>query len=136
MKPGILMREAVVILPPDVAGQQVVQRRDRPAPRQAARDLQPLRVLIEHRVDDVGERFVGVEQPVAAGEQIAFEPALALVLAEHFQHAALAARATGRPATVSAIPLPGRRLEHRVEPVRHGLVRTEDPEVALRRRSS
>ena len=33
---GILMREAVVILPPDVRAQQIVQRRDLTAPRQAA----------------------------------------------------------------------------------------------------
>ena len=89
MKPGILMREAVVILPPDVAREQVVQRGDRPPPRQPARHLQPLRVLVEHRVDDVDERFVGVEQAVPAGQQIAFEPALALMLAEHFHHAAV-----------------------------------------------
>ena len=30
----ILVREAVVILPPDVRGQQVVERGDRPPPRQ------------------------------------------------------------------------------------------------------
>ena len=61
-EPRILMREAVVILPPHVAGEQVVERRDRAAPRQPARDLQPLRVLVEHRVDDVRERLVGVEE--------------------------------------------------------------------------
>ena len=34
---GILVAEAVVILPPDVAGEQVVQRRDRTAPRNVVR---------------------------------------------------------------------------------------------------
>ena len=33
------------------------------------------------------ERLVAVEDPMPPGEQIAFEPALALVLAEHFHHA-------------------------------------------------
>ena len=45
------------------------------------RDLQPLGVLVEHRVDDVDERLVAVEQAVAAGQQVALEPALAEVLA-------------------------------------------------------
>jgi hypothetical protein len=55
-------------------------------------------VLVEHRVDDVDERLVAVEQPVAAGEQVALEPALAQVLAEHLQHAARAGPVVvGRP---------------------------------------
>ena len=124
------MREAVVILPPDVRGQQVIQRGDRPPPRDLPRHLQPLGVLIEHRVDDVHERLVGVEQPVPAGQQIAFEPALALVLAQHLHHAALAAPDGRRPGCVSAIPLPLGRLEHVAQPVRDGLVRAEEAEVA------
>ena len=46
-------------------------------------DLQPFGVLVEHRVDDVDERLVTGEETVPAGQQIAFEPALTLVLAEH-----------------------------------------------------
>ncbi len=80
------MAEAVVILAPDVRRQQVVQRGDRSPPGNSLGDLQPLRVLVEHRIDDVDERFVAREKSVPAGEQVAFEPALALVLAEHFQH--------------------------------------------------
>ena len=83
----VLMREAVVHLLPDMRGQQVVQRRDGTSPRQVRRDLQPLGVLVEHRVNDVDERFVAVEQSVPAGEQIAFEPAFALVFAQHFHDA-------------------------------------------------
>ena len=80
-KPGILVREAVVVLPPDGRGDQQVERRDRRPPRQLAADRQPLGVLVEHRVDDVDEGFVGREEAVAAGEQVAFEPALERVLA-------------------------------------------------------
>jgi hypothetical protein len=76
----VLVGEAVVVLAPHVRGQQVVQGRDRPSPRDGARDLQPLRVLVEHRVHDVDEGLVAVEQPVAAGQQVALEPALAQVL--------------------------------------------------------
>ena len=86
---GILVREAVVVLPPDVRRQQDVERSDRPPPGDLPRDLQPLGVLVEHRIDDVDERLVAVEQAVAAREQVAFEPAFALVLAEHLDHAAL-----------------------------------------------
>ena len=54
-----------------------------------ARDLEPLGVLVDHRVDDVDEGFVAGEEAVAAGEQIAFEPALAQVFSEHFHDAAV-----------------------------------------------
>ena len=47
------------------------------------RHLQPLGVLVEHRIDDVDEGFVAVEQSVPPGQQIALQPAFALVLAEH-----------------------------------------------------
>src|SRR6185436_5259653 len=70
--------------------QQVVQRRDLPPPRDLVGDLQPLGVLVEHRSDDMDEGLVAIEKTVAAGEQVAFEPAFALVLAQHFQYAAVA----------------------------------------------
>ena len=86
---GVLVREAVVILPPDVGGQQVVERGDAAPPRQFRTHLQPLGMLGEHRIDDADERLVAVEQPVPAGEQISLQPALALMLAEHLHHASL-----------------------------------------------
>ena len=39
-------------------------------------DVEPLGVLVEHRVHDVGEGLVGVEEAVAPGEQVALEPAV------------------------------------------------------------
>ena len=51
--------------------------------------LQPLRVLVEHRVDDVDEGLVAVEEAVPAGEQVALEPALAQVLGQHLHHPAV-----------------------------------------------
>ena len=86
----VLVREAVVVLAPHVARQQVVERRHRRPPVELAGHLQPLGVLVEHRVDDVGERLVAVEQPVAAGEHVALEPALAQVLGQHLHHPAAA----------------------------------------------
>jgi hypothetical protein len=49
-------------------------------------DLQPLGVLVEHGIDDVDKGLVAVEKPVPTGEQIALQPALALVLAQHLHH--------------------------------------------------
>ena len=79
----VLVREAVVVLPPDVRGKQVVERRDGAPPGNLVGDLEPLRVLIDHRVDDVDEGLVAAEQAVSSGEQVALQPALAHVLAEH-----------------------------------------------------
>ena len=45
--------------------------------------MQPFRMLVEHRVDDVNERFITVEESMASGEEVAFQPALALMLTEH-----------------------------------------------------
>jgi hypothetical protein len=51
--------------------------------------LQPFGVLIEHGIDDVNKRLVAREKAVPASQQIALEPALALVLAEHFHDPAV-----------------------------------------------
>jgi hypothetical protein len=126
---GVLMAEAVMVLPPDVRGQQIVERRDRPAPRQRPRDFEPFGVLVEHRIDDVDESFVAIEEAVPAGQQISFEPALAEMLAEHLHDAAI----LGEVDIVGfdffhPDPLGG--LEHRIETVGGGLVRSHDSEVA------
>jgi len=123
-KAGILVREAVVILAPDMRGQKVVQRGHLPPPWQARCDLQPFGVLVEHRVNDVDERLVAVEEPVPPRQQVPLEPALALVLAEHFHHLSgwgeeLVAR-QGR-----SIPLAFRDFTDRLEAVGERLVRTK-----------
>ena len=125
---GILVREAVVVLPPDVGGQQVVQRGDLPPPRQFQAHLQPLGVLGEHRVDDADERLVAVEQPVPPGQQVPLQPTFALVLAEHLHDAA-----AGREEFIIrhrlGFPLPIGDLEDGFQPIGDRLVGTEDPEV-------
>ncbi|TKS62328.1 MAG: hypothetical protein EWM73_02563 [Nitrospira sp.] len=88
-EPRILVAEPVVILPPDVGGQEIIQRGDRSPPWDVAADLQPLGMLVEHRVDDVNERFVAGEEPVTTGQEIAFQPALALMLTEHLHDPAV-----------------------------------------------
>src|SRR5438874_13518431 len=85
----VLMAKTVVILTPNMGGEQIVERGNGPTPRQMAGHLQPFRMLIEHRIDDVNESFITGEEAVAAGEQITFQPALALMLAQYFHHAAI-----------------------------------------------
>src|SRR5207244_7690871 len=85
-----LVAVAVMILVPDVAREQIVQRRDRLPPARLARHLRPLRVLRHHGIDNRDEGFIAGENPVTAGEQVAFEPALAAVLTENLHHAPVA----------------------------------------------
>ena len=81
-----------MVLPPHVRAEQVVQAGDPRPPRDLAGRLQPLRMLVEHRVDDVDERLVAAEQAVPAGQQVALEPALAGVLGQDLHHPARGAR--------------------------------------------
>ncbi len=124
----VLVAEAVVVLAPDVRAQQVVERGDRAPPGDVGGHLQPLRVLVEHRVDDVDERLVAVEEAVPAGQQVALQPALALVLGEDLHHPAVRGEVVvgredlGHPGLVG-------HLEDGAEAVRGGLVRAEDAEV-------
>ncbi len=118
-----------MILPPHVRGEQVVQRRDRPPPRDPARHLQPLRVLVEHRVHDVDERLVAVEQAVAAGQQVALQPALAEVLAEHLHHAPVRRQVVVAGQRLRH-PRPTGDLEQGAEPVGRRLVGPHHPERA------
>ena len=117
-----------MVLPPDVRGQQDVQRRDRRPPRNLAADFQPFGMLVEHRVDDVDKGLVAREQAVAPGQQIAFEPAFAQVLAQHFHHAAVGAE-VGIVRHRLSHPDLARHGINRVKPVRRGLVGAEQAKV-------
>ena len=75
------------------------------------------RVLVEHRVDDVDERLVAVEQPVTARKQVALEPTLAQVLAQHLHHPSV----RGEVVVIRlqlCVPCAVGHLEHRLEAVR------------------
>src|SRR6516165_2328572 len=85
-EPGVLVAETVVVLPPDMARQQVIQRADRAPPGNVIAHLQPLRMLVQHRIDNVNEGLVAGEEAVASGEEIALEPPLALVFAKHLHY--------------------------------------------------
>jgi len=123
----VLVREAVVVLAPDVRAEQVVERGQRLPPGDPACHLQPLRVLVEHRVDDVDEGLVAIEEPMPAGEQVPLEPALAEVLRKHLEHAALRSQVLVRWQELG-LPDTARGLEDAREPVRVGLVGAEQAE--------
>ncbi len=129
-EPRVLMAEAVVVLPPDVARQEVVQRADRTPPGNVAAYLQPLGVLVEHRIDDVDERLIAREEAVPAGQEIALVPALALVLAKHLHHPPVGrqmivpGKSVGDPGTIGD-------LKGILPAVRVVLVRTEKPEISF-----
>ena len=76
------MGKAVVILLPYIGGQNQVQRSDLLSPWQLIADLEPLRVLGDHRVHHANKGFIAREEAMPSGEQIALQPALAHVLAE------------------------------------------------------
>src|SRR5438874_12776090 len=99
------------------------------APRQSRRDLQPFGVLVEHRIDDMDERLVAVEQSVSSGEEVALEPALALMFAQHF-HYTSGLRQIFVVRKRRGVPLAVGRFEDRFQSVRNGLVGTEDAEIA------
>ena len=128
---GILVCESVVILLPDVRGEQIVQRRNLPAPGKFQADFQPLGVLAEHRIDDTDERLVAVEQSVPPGQKVPFQPTLALILAEHrVQHAT-----GGREELVifyfTGVPLTVGEFKNRAEKIRESLIGPEDTEITL-----
>ena len=128
---GVLMREAVVILLPDVGGEDVVERRDLLTPGELVADLEPLCVLREHGVNYADERLIAVEEAVAAGEQVALEHTLAHVLGEHGVHDS----AVGGEMIVGvvgfAVPDTVGFLKYRVQSVGVRLVGAEGAEVAL-----
>ena len=84
-------------------------------------------MLVEHRIHDVDERLVAAENAVPPGQQVALQPALAQVFAEHLHHPA-------RPGEVlieavdPVLPDLVRDLVDVLQAVGGGLVRAEQPE--------
>jgi len=87
-------------------------------------------VLVEHRIDNVDERLIAIEESVPAGQQVAFEPSLALVLAEHF-HDASAGREKFVVRHGLGVPLALGHLKESFQAVGERFVRAEDPENPL-----
>ena len=127
---GVLVGEAVVVLAPHVRAQQVVEARDARTPLDLAGGLEPLGVLVEHRVDEVDEGLVAAEEPVPPGQQVALEPALARVLGEDLHHPTGPGEVLVDVVELARPDLVG-HLVDRVEPVGRGLVGPEDAEVGV-----
>ncbi len=125
------MREAVVVLTPDQRRDQQVERRHLGAPGQLVALLQPLGVLVEHRVDDVDERLVAVDETVPAAQQVTLQPAFDGVLAEHLHDAAVRGQFAAVRVLREILPQPDLLADFvdRLELVRLRLVRAEDAEV-------
>ena len=84
-KTGILMGKAVMILSPDMRGQQIVQRCYRTAPGDLIVGyLQPFCMLIEHRINDMDKGLIAGKKSMTSGQQISFKPTLAGMLGEYF----------------------------------------------------
>ena len=126
---GILMGESVVILLPYVGGEDEVEGRDVLPPGELVADLQPFCVLCRHGVDDADERLVGGKEPVAPGEDIAFQPAFAHMLGEIRVHDPSVMRELVVVGIDLRVEVAVRRFEGAVEAVAHALVRPEDAEV-------
>ena len=126
---GVLVGEAVVILLPDVGGEDIVQGGDVLPPGQLVAGFQPLGVLGKHGVHNPDEGFITVEKAVASGEQITLQPAFAHVLGEHGVHYPAAVSQVLIALCQVGVPDPAGRLKHGGQTVGFALVRAEDPEV-------
>jgi hypothetical protein len=80
----------------------------------------------------VDERFIAREQAVPSGEQVALQPALAGVLGQDLHHPAVRCEVLVDRLDGAAPDLVG-DLQHCAQPVGFGLVRADQPEVALGR---
>jgi len=88
-------------------------------------------MLAEHRIDNANEGLVAIEKPMPPGQQVAFEPALALVLAQHrIQHASV----RGEEFIIldlACVPLAVGDFKYCAQKIRERLIRTEDAEIPL-----
>src|ERR1700689_1138185 len=89
-------------------------------------------MLIEHRIHDVYEGLVTVEQPVPSREQVALEPPLALMLAQLLHDPPVARQELIAPRGLG-YPLAIGRLEHRFQTIRESLVGPKNTKVPRRR---
>ena len=131
-KARVLVGEAIVVLAPDMARKEHVEAGDRLSPGDVAHScLEPLGMLVHHRVDDVDKGLVGRPQAMTTGEEIALEQAFALVLGELLDniadrsHVLIVCRVV---VEVAVEPLLIGHLVARLQAVRCRLVGTEDTE--------
>ena len=73
-KPRALMRKSIVILPPHMGHQKIIEwGNGSSVPGDlGSRHFHPLGMLVEHRIDKVNECFIAGEKSVTSSQQIAF----------------------------------------------------------------
>src|SRR6266550_3251913 len=124
------MSETVVILPPYMGSQEIVQRSNGASPRYVTGGLEPLGMLVKHRIHDMNEGLIAREEPVTAGEQITLQPSLTHVLAQHFHHAAIPRQVlVDRESFLHPDFI--RSLIYGIETVRCSFIRAKDAEVCM-----
>ncbi len=118
-----------MLLAPGFGRQQIIQRGNRFAPGHFEGSFEKLGVLIHHAVDDRQKSFVARKDAVPAGEQIALQPTLAVVFAQHFEDAAIGADVF---AILRQRPdiLPVGRFENRADSIGFQFIGANDAEVA------
>lgn len=123
------MRESIVVLLPYVGCQDQIQGGDGLSPRELIADLQPFCMLSRHGVNDSDKCLIACKESVTSGQQIAFQPSLAHVLAEHAVHNTSVSCQAFIAVIDHAVPVPVLLLKDLVKPVGHALIRSEYPEV-------
>ena len=131
-KAGVLVREAVVVLTPNMARQQNVEAADGGTPRNLALGgLEPLAVLVDHGIDHVHKALVGAPHAGASGEHVSLEEAFALVLGQLLDDLTGAGQqlVVGLVLVEAGIPLLLGHLVGGLQAVGRGLVGTKDAEI-------
>ena len=126
---GILVRKSVVVLLPYIGGKNQVQGSDFLSPGKLVANLQPLCMLSTHGVYNTDECFIGSEEAMTTGKQIAFQPALAHMLGQVGVHNSSVVCQILVLFMIIAVPITLGLLEYLVETVGHGLIRSKDTEV-------
>ena len=85
-------------------------------------------MLVEHRINNVDECLVAIEKAVSSGQQITFQPAFTLMLAQHF-HDPSRRRQPLIIGLRGGIPLALGHVEQCFKSIRQRLVRAEDAEI-------
>src|SRR5271166_557874 len=91
-------------------------------------NLQPLGMLVEHRIHNVDKGLVTIEKSVTSGQQIAFQPTFTLMLAQYLHHAPFACKKLVTR-YCRRFPLPVGRFKHRFQTIGDGLVGTKHAEI-------
>ena len=123
------MGKSVVILLPDIGGQNKVQRGDILPPGKLIADFQPFGMLCGHRIDDADKRLIRSEETVAPGEDVTFQPAFAHVFGKIRVHNAAVFGELIVVGIDFCVKVAVRRFKSAVKPIRHAFVRAERAEI-------